>query len=120
MEVVVELICEQGEVVSINFDPSKRHEPAGRHYGVVVGTWDANMRASLTYIVPVTSTDNGHPFHVAIGPSNPISGFAQCEALRAIDLGAREAAGAAESIGSVDDETLENILDIVLVILGQH
>ena len=114
------MICEQGDIVSINFDPSKRHEPAGRHYGIVLSTWEANMRASLTYLVPVTSTDNGHPFHVAIRPGNPIGGFAQCEALRAVDLGAREAEGAAEVAGAVDDETLGDILDIVQIILGQR
>ena len=118
--VVVALIGEQGEIVSINFDPSKRHEPAGRHYGIVLSTWDANIRASLTYVVPVTSTDNGHPFHVPIASGNPISGFAQCEGLRAIDLGAREAEGAASSAGMLDDATLGDILDIVQVILGQR
>jgi predicted oxidoreductase len=31
---VVVLICEQGDIISINFDLSKRHEPAGRHYAI--------------------------------------------------------------------------------------
>ena len=117
---MVEVICEQGEIVSINFDPSKRHEPAGRHYGIVLSTWEANMRMSLTYMVPVTSTDNGHPFHVRIAPENAITGFVQCEGLCAIDLGAREAEGAVESVGALDTETLENVLDTVQIILGQH
>lgn len=120
MGLVVELICEQGEVVSINFDPSKRHEPAGRHYGVAVSTWEANLRSSLTYIVPVISTDNGHPFHVQIAPGNPVHGFVQCEALRAVDLGAREAEGAVRSVGHIDTGTLEDVLDIVQIILGQR
>ena len=114
------MICEQGQIVSINFDPPKRHEPAGRHYGIVVSTWEANMRMSLTYLVPVTSVNNGHPFHVVIAPGNPIEGFAQCEGLRAMDLGARESEGAAEIVGELDTETLENILDILQIILGQH
>ena len=44
----------------------------------------------------------------------------QCETLRAIDLGAREAEGALESVGALDTETLENVLDTVQIILGQH
>lgn len=113
------LIFEQGDIVSINFDPSLRHEPAGRHYGIVVSTFGANARSSLTYLVPVTSNDNGHPFHVRIREDNEIFGFAQAEALRAVDLGARAADGAVERVGSIDDETLGDILDRILAILGQ-
>ena len=120
MGIVVVVICEQGEIVSINFDPSKRHEPAGRHYGVVLSTWEANIRASLTLVAPVTSTNNGHPFHVAIAPGNEISGYVQCEAIRAIDLDVCAQEGAVESVGSLDQHTLEDVLDIVQIILGQH
>ena len=44
--------------------------------------------------------------------------FDRSEALRAMDLGAREQQGAAEVVGSVDDETMSRILACVLVVIG--
>lgn len=112
------MILEQGDVVSINFDPSKRHEPAGKHYGVVLSPWHVNKMCSLTLLAPVTSRDNGYPLHVRIAEGNPIYGFVQCEAIRAMDLGVRENEGAIEVVGSLDDDTMANVLATVLVVLG--
>lgn len=112
------MICEQGDIISINFDPSKRHEPAGRHYAIVLSPWEINRMCSLTTLVPVTSTDNGYPLHVPIAEGNPIHGFVQCEAIRAMDLGIREQQGAVEKIGILDDDTLADVLARVLVVLG--
>lgn len=112
------MILEQGDIVSINFDPSKRHEPAGRHYGIVLSPWHVNKMCSLTLLAPVTSKDNGYPLHVRIAEGNPIYGFVQCEAIRAMDLGVRESEGAVEVVGSLDDNTMATILATVLVVLG--
>lgn len=112
------MICEQGDIISINFDPSKRHEPAERHYAIVLSPWEINRMCSLTTLVPVTSTDNGYPLHVSIAEGNPIHGFVQCEAIRAMDLGIREQQGAVEKIGILDDDTLADVLARVLVVLG--
>ena len=112
------MIYEQGDIVSINFDPSARHEPAGRHFGIVISPWDVNRMSSLTVLVPVTSVDNGYPLHTRIAEGNAIHGFAQCEAIRAVDLGAREREGSVELAGSLDDATLADILARVLVVLG--
>ena len=112
------MICEQGDIVSINFDPSKGHEPAYRHYGVVLSPWHINKRCALTLMAPVTSVDNGYSLHVKIADGNAIRGFVQCEAVRAMDLGVREAEGAAEVVGALDDETLAQVMAVVLVVLG--
>ena len=110
------MICEQGDIVSINFDPSKRHEPAGRHYAIVLSPWHVNRICSLTLLAPITSVDNGYPLHVRIEKEDPVHGFVQCEAIRAVDLGARE--GSVEVVGAVDDATLSRVLATVLVVLG--
>ena len=112
------MIFEQGDIVSINFDPSKRHEPAGRHYAVVVSPWEVNNRCSLTAVLPITSRDNGYPLHAPIAAGNCIDGFVQCEAIRAMDLGARSAEGALRYEGALDDETLSLVLAYLKVALG--
>lgn len=112
------MIFEQGDIVSINFDPSKRHEPTGKHYAVVISPWDVNSRCSLTALLPVTSRDNGYPLHVKIAPGNCIEGFVQCEAIRAMDLGARKEEGALKLEGALDDNTLSLVLAYLKVALG--
>ncbi len=112
------MIFEQGDIVSINFDPSKRHEPAGRHCAVVISPWEINSRCSLTAVLPVTSKDNGYPLHAKIAPGNCIEGFVQCEAVRAMDLGIREAEGKLRHEGALDDKTLSIVLAYVKIALG--
>ena len=73
---------------------------------------------ALTLLAPVTSRDNGFPLHVPIAEGNPIFGFVQCEALRAVDLDARERQGGAEVVGILDDATLSQVLACVRVVAG--
>ncbi len=112
------MICEQGDVVSLNFDPSKRHEPAGRHYAVVLSPWEVNRMCSLTVLAPITSRDNGYPLHAPIAEGNDVYGFVQCEALRAMDLDVREREGSAEVVTRLDDVTMSEVLARVAVVLG--
>lgn len=112
------MILEQGDIISLNFDPSKRHEPAGRHYAVVLSPWEVNRMCSLTLLAPVTSVDNGYPLHVSIAEGNPVYGFVQCEAMRSVDLGARERENAVEVVGALDDATLSRVLATALVVMG--
>lgn len=112
------MIYEQGDIISINFDPSKRHEPAGRHYAVVISPWEINSRCSLTSVLPITSRDNGYPLHAKIAPGNCIEGFVQCEAIRAMDLGARAEENSIRHEGSLDDKTLSTVLAYLKVALG--
>lgn len=112
------MICEQGDIISINFDPSLSHEPAGRHYAVVISPWQVNSMSALTLVAPVTSRDNHFPLHVPIAEGNAIYGFVQCEALRAIDIDTRERQGRAERVGSLDDTTLERVMERVAVVTG--
>ena len=112
------MIFEQGDIISINFDPSKRHEPAGRHFAIVISPWAINKMSSLTVVVPVTSRDNKYPLHVPIGANNPIHGFVQCEAIRAMDLEARLQKGTLKQIGQLDDETLREVVAHVAAVVG--
>lgn len=112
------MICEQGDIVSINFDSSLRHEPAGRHYAVVISPWEVNCMSALTLVAPVTSRDNRFPLHVPIAEGNAVYGFVQCEALRAIDLETREQQGLVECVGALDDATMEQVMARVAVATG--
>lgn len=79
----------------------------------MVTTWQVNSISSLVALVPVTSRDNGFPLHVKIAEDNPIHGFAQCEAMRAMGLDVREQKGRASIVGAIDHETLGQIMDTI-------
>lgn len=112
---MVILTYQQGDIVLIDFSPAKGHEPKDKHPAVVVSSTRVNYMTNLVLLAPVTSTDNKFPLHVPIATGNLISGYVQCEALRALDLKSRQGV---ERIGEVDDDTLSAILEVVGVVVG--
>ncbi len=109
------MIFQQGDILLIDFNPSKGHEPKDRHPAIVVSSTRVNYMTNLILLAPITSTDNKFPLHVPIASGNPISGYVQCEALRALDLKTR---AGVKRIGEVDDDTLSAILEAVGVVVG--
>ncbi len=79
---------EQGDIVEVGFNPAYGHEPAKRRLAVVVSGYGFNSHSSMTSVVPVTTTNNGYPLHIAMGKS-PVRGYACVEQLRCLDLSAR-------------------------------
>lgn len=112
---MVLVVYEQGDVLFLNFSPSKGHEPTRRHPAVVVSATRVNYLTNLTLLAPITSTDNRFPLHIPLGEHCPVAGFVQCEALRALDLTSRPNI---EHVGAVDDDTLSSILEGVGVVIG--
>lgn len=112
------MIFEHGDVVYVNFDPSHGHEPAKPHYAVVISPFEVNVRCALTLVAPITSTDNGFPFHVKINDGNEVSGFVQVEGLRTLDLGWHEARGFLKTAGSLDTDTMSKVMGRVAVFTG--
>jgi len=108
-------VFEQGDIVFIDFSPSKGHEPTHHHPALVVSSTRVNYMTNLTLLAPITSTDNHFPLHVPLKPGNTVEGFVQCEALRALDLQSRTGT---RRVGAVDDETLSAVLEALGVVLG--
>ncbi|MDR1082455.1 MAG: type II toxin-antitoxin system PemK/MazF family toxin [Coriobacteriales bacterium] len=108
-------VYQQGDILFIDFNPSKGHEPAERHPALVVSSTRVNYLTNLTLLAPITSSDNHFPLHIRIAPGNRAHGFVQCEALRALDL---EGRGDAERLGAIDDDTLSAVLEAIGVVVG--
>ncbi len=112
------MICEQGDIIEVNFNPTLGHEPQKRRPALVVSvSFFNNVLSSLTVVCPITSTKNGHPLHVELPEGNAVSGCVCLEAMRAIDL---EAPGRdARPLGaSLDPETMARVLDGIGGIFG--
>lgn len=105
----------QGELVTINFNPSVGHEPAKRCPAVVVSVDAYNARSPLVFVVPITSVDNGYPLHVPLPSGLVVSGWACVEQLSGVDPVARDMRPLGESL---DEATMGEILSLVKAVFG--
>ena len=83
---------EKGDFVALNFDPQSGHEQKGRRPALVVSNTLFNERTGLAMVCPLTTSDRGYPFHVAISDSTrQVKGFVMVEQVKSIDYRARGA-----------------------------
>ena len=105
----------QGDIVDVNFDPSLGHEPAKRRPGLVVSTDAFNMRSSMTFVAPITSTVNRYPLHLPIEVGEAgIRGCVCVEQTRAMDLSARRC----EKIGELGEGDMNEALNLIGSVFG--
>jgi mRNA interferase MazF len=102
-------IPKKGDFIAVTFDPQSGHEQKGRRPALVVSNTLFNQRTGLTIVCPLTTTDRGYPFHVAITANPHVSGFVMVEQVKSIDYHAREA----KLIGKASDNLLDEVLSIL-------
>ncbi len=107
-------IYNQGDIVRVDLDPTKGHEPQKSRPVLVVSASDFNLNASLTVVAPITSIDNGYPMHVRLNDNDDACGCVCVEQLRAIDLVARKT----EYLGTASHETMDAVLTRIGAIFG--
>lgn len=78
----------RGEIWVADLDPTRGHEQAGRRPVLVVSTNLFNYGpAGLIFVVPITRTERGIPFHIRFDPPEggiQATSFILCDALRSI------------------------------------
>ena len=102
-------IPQKGDFVTITFDPQSGHEQKGRRPALIVSNTMFNERTGLAIVCPLTSTERGFPFHVAITDSPDVNGFVMVEQVKSVDFRARRA----KRIGKAADSLLEEVLAIL-------
>ena len=106
----------RGEIWTVDLDPTRGHEQAGKRPALVLSTDLFNEGpAGLVIVLPVTSKAKGIPFHVAIDPPEggvKIRSFIKCEDIRSV---------ATERLskrwGGVSQATLDAVEDRVRILL---
>ena len=81
----------RGDLIALTFDPQSGHEQKGRRPALVISHDLFNRRTGLAIVCPITSRERDIPFHVALPPAGPVSGFVMVEQVKAIDYRARRA-----------------------------
>ena len=106
----------RGEIWTVDLDPTRGHEQAGKRPALVLSTDLFNEGpAGLVIVLPVTSKAKGIPFHVAIDPPEggvKTRSFIKCEDIRSV---------ASERIskrwGNVTRETMAAVEDRMRILL---
>src|SRR5512135_2737722 len=99
----------KGEFISVTFDPRPGHEQKGRGPALVVSNTLFNERTGLSIVCPLTSTDRGYPFHVAVTEDPNVKRFVMVEQVKSIDYRARQA----KTIGKASEDLLDEVLSIL-------
>lgn len=84
-------IPRKGDFITLSFDPQAGHEQKGRRPALVVSNDIFNKHTGMAIVCPVTNTDRGFPFHVAVPSGSVLTGFVMVEQVKSVDFSVRNA-----------------------------
>lgn len=100
------MIFDQGDIIEVDFDPTKGHEPRFKRPALVVSSFEFNASNSMTIVCPITNRKEPFPLHEPLPDDCEVSGSVVMEQLRALDLEARPC----RLVGRLEDAALIPIL----------
>jgi mRNA interferase MazF len=106
---VKQYVPEKGDFIAVTFDPQSGHEQRGRRPALIVSNTLFNQQTGLAIVCPITNTDRGYPFHVAVTDNPDVRGFVMVEQVKSIDFRARKA----KLIGRASDSVLDEVLSLL-------
>ena len=86
---MVKYIPKQGDLVFLNFKPTKGHEQTGYRPAIVISNNVFNENTKMVMVCPITSNDKYYPTHYNLEDSKQIKGAVLCEHIRSIDYDSR-------------------------------
>ena len=93
---------QRGEVISIDFNPVRGHEQAGKRPAVVISPSIYNLKSGLALVCPITSHSKGYPFEILFEESK-FKGVILTDQIRMIDWRERKF----RTMGNLSAHTLE-------------
>lgn len=82
---VKKYIPKQGDIVFLDFNPTKGHEQAGMRPAVVISTNTFNQNTKKVMLCPITSNNKEFPTHYQLEDTKRVHGSVLCEHIRSID-----------------------------------
>jgi mRNA interferase MazF len=82
-------IPSRGDIVYLNFDPTKGHEQRGYRPAFVISPRGYNERSSLTLFMPITKQQKGYPFEVLLPSGLTTQGVILSDQIKCLDWKAR-------------------------------
>lgn len=87
---VTNYIPKQGDIVFVDFDPTKGHEQKGYRPAIILSNYDFNKNTKMVILCPITSNDKEFPTHYLLKESKKVHGSVLCEHIRNIDYEIRK------------------------------
>lgn len=106
---MAQYIPEKEDFIALTFDPQSGHEQKGRRPALVISNRVFNKATGLAIVCPITNTNRGIPFHVAVPEESSLTGYVMAEQVKSIDYRSRHA----KLIEKAPSGTLAEVLAIL-------
>ena len=104
----------QGDIILVDFDPTKGREQAGYRPAVIISQTAYNERRDMAFICPITNTTKPLRFRILLDNRTQTQGDIICEQVRIIDLLARNC----KVVEQLPKDLLNQVLEAVSVIIA--
>ena len=101
-------IPKQGDIVYVDFEPTKGHEQKGYRPAIVISHDVFNMKTNMVILCPITSNVKQYPTHYILEDSVKVKGAVLCEHIRSIDYDIRK-------VKFVEHASDNDLLSIILL-----
>ena len=102
-------IPKQGDIVFLDFTPTKGHEQKGYRPAIVISNDTFNKNTKMVMLCPITSNEKEFPTHYLLQNSKKIKGSVLCEHIRSIDYEIRNL----KYVEKTSSEDFENIIQLL-------
>jgi mRNA interferase MazF len=76
---------DRGDIVFLNFDPTKGHEQRGHRPALVLSPISYNRKTSLALFMPITNKQKGYPFEVILPAELKTQGVVLADQIKCLD-----------------------------------
>ena len=87
---VKKYIPKQGDIVYLDFNPTKGHEQKGRRPAIVISNNIFNNNTKMVIVCPITTNQKDFPTHYLLKDTKCVTGSVLCEHIRSIDFEIRK------------------------------
>ena len=84
-------VPDRGDIVSLQFNPQRGREQAGRRPALVLTPRSYNAKVGLAILCPITSHAKGYPFEVALPNAMKTKGVILADHVKSLDWQVRGA-----------------------------
>ena len=102
-------IPKKGDIVYLDFTPTKGHEQKGYRPAIVISNDVFNKNTKMVILCPITSNEKEFPTHYLLKNTKKIKGSVLCEHIRSIDYEIRNL----KYIEKIDINEFENIMELI-------
>ena len=103
----------QGDIIFVDFDPTKGREQAGYRPAVVISQTAFNQKRELVFVCPITNSTRPLRFRIMLDSRTQTQGDVICEQVKVIDLLARKC----KVVEPLPKDLLKQVLEAVSVII---